>query len=261
MLCRGGDRHCRVAAGPAKTLPGIKNNAIERSKGGTVFGEGTLTLLTHRLAGRSWLRQRLAAASGNLVDQGRGGLAVADYADADRCDAATSVLVVRNPLSMLLEASVEFRSELAAGRHPDAAAAELIALWRSFTTGGTAGVELRLPDFASLAADEPPLVVRIEDFVAFPAATLRRIGEYIDRPPSRDLLHAFLRADRPTRHHAQPAILPATRIFDLFSWVDEIPSVVAAEVYNGSRRFLDNYYPEVAAMLCEVDSPVQRQAA
>ena len=225
-----------------------------------MFGDGTLTLLTHRLAGRSWLRQRLAVASGNLVDQGRGGLAVADYADAEHCDAATSVLVVRNPLSMLLEASTEYRTGAAEG-HPDSVAAELTALWRSFTTDRGPGAQLRLPDFASLAAEEPPLVVRIEDFVAFPAATLRRIGEYIDRPPSRDLLHAFLRADRPTRHHAPPAILPASRIFDLFSWVDEIPSAVAAEIYGDCRPFLDDYYPELAAVLREVECPVQRQAA
>jgi hypothetical protein len=194
--------------------------------------------------------------------------------------ARPTIHVVRNPLAVLmncwatslrnvsLEARrTEFMDESVAGwLDPKAPCSAELTKCRS-------DVESMIAAAMSDSSDQ--IHIRIEDFAAFPGATLRRICDFFETNCPIELIRCFVNAGKPERrksrfsrapHQNSEAVVPLAASpqlaaptqpqdnLDLFSWVDHVPSVLAQTLVARHEPFFANYYPEVYGLFSSNES-------
>ncbi len=172
-----------------------------------------------------------------------------------------AVSVIRNPLSVLADSQVP------------AASANGSASWEPAER-----ILGELDCFEEVLMESSILTVRIEDFMTYPAVTLRRICHFLDRNIEIEMLRSFVKADAAPRrrwlsHAAQrfasiesqaPNDVEKTKpgtCIDMFNWVDRVPESTANRIFAKYQPFFRSHYPEIASLFSIESEPNQLRAS
>ena len=239
-----------------------------------------MIFLTSYKAGEQWLRERIEQSS-SIVDH------------ADGSQAPGVIQLIRNPISILVDAHAEILSgesaellglsEAVLARFQNLSLNEsyrqvLAALsgrknWLLQDCDEQTRRRFRFPSL-QIGTLQNRLLIRVEDFVAFPIATIHRIENHIGTPLGAEIQRAFVgcstlrqRKSSVRRHcfsgQSQMVLAPSIarpEKLDLFSWADHLPGLIAHEVCHSQLRMLAQNYPEIVNVFSDLLAPLRTAA-
>lgn len=256
-----------------------------------------MQFLTYPYAGDAWLESRLNRYLATMMSQESDSPRESLEISLVNCDTVVAkknpptdlptIHIVRNPLAVLMS-FCDTKHRLTAGEtpHKDFVHQSFSAWLNSKAPSNKELAQCRrsADKMISVAMKDKDrdgqIHVRIEDFAAFPGATLRRICKFFEANCPIELIRCFVNADKPVRRKSRFArsfydspdmVVPLAAAaqeaqssqnhdkMDLFSWVDHVPSAIAGAFVARHEEFFDSYYPEVYGLFAGSES--SRRAA